>query len=379
MITTAVVLAGGKGVRLRPLTLNTPKPLLPVGNKPLLDYMLGMLVAQGFERILVAVNYLGWKILKHLLEKWSDRGIEIIAPQVNPQDTADAVRRLREFINEDFIVTMGDVLTNMNLREFADHHERSGAFATIALVEVSSLRDFGAVLLDKEGRVVHFIEKPRFDETYIVSIAYCNPARLSALHRNLANSGFYAFRYEVLDILEENPQLMDFGKHVFPWLLENGYDVRGWASPAYWIDVGRPATYLMANLDLLAGLAEPLRPYGREHGGVWIGEGVEVAPDARLVPPVALGDDARVGSGARLGPFAVVGHESGVRENAVVEYSVVLNGVEVGEAARVTSSIVGEGARILPHCSVEGGLVRDGETVSGDIAAEADLRVLLAR
>ena len=379
MITTAVVLAGGKGVRLRPLTLNTPKPLLPVGNRPLLDYMLGMLVSQGFERILVAVNYLGWKILKHLLEKWSDKGVEVIAPRVNPQDTADAVRRLREFIDGDFIVTMGDVLTNMDLREFANYHEESGAFATIALVEVSSLRDFGAVLLDKEGRVLHFIEKPRFDESYIVSIAYCDPGRLSALHRNLANSGFYAFRYEVLDVLEENPYLMDFGKHVFPWLLENGYDVRGWESSAYWIDVGRPATYLMANFDLLSGLAEPLRPYGTERDGVWLGEGVEVAPGARLVPPVALGDGVKVGSGARLGPFAVVGHGSVIRENAAVEHSVVLSRVEVGETARVTSSIIGEGARILPRCNVEGALVRDGETVGSDVVAEAELKVVLAR
>uniref|UniRef100_A0A7J3X8S1 NDP-sugar synthase n=2 Tax=Thermofilum pendens TaxID=2269 RepID=A0A7J3X8S1_THEPE len=379
MISTAVVLAGGKGVRLRPLTLNTPKPLLPVGNTPLLDHMLGMLAMHGFERVLVAVNYLGWKILRHLLEKWSDRGVEVIAPQVNPQDTADAVRRLRDFIDGDFVVTMGDVLTNMNLREFADYHERSGAFATIALVEVSSLREFGAVLLDKEGRVVHFIEKPRFDETYIVSVAYCDPARLSALHRNLANSGFYAFRYEVLDVLEENPQLMDFGRHVFPWLLENGYEVRGWESSAYWIDVGRPATYLAANFDLLAGLAEPLRPHGRECDGVWMGENVEVAPGARLVPPVALGDGVRVGSGARLGPFAVVGHGSCVRENATVEYGVVLSGAEVGEGARVAGSIIGENARVLPRCSVEGALIRDGEAVSGDFTAEAELKVLLAR
>jgi len=379
MILTAVVLAGGKGVRLRPLTLNTPKPLLPVGNTPLLDHMLSMLVAHGFERIIVAVNYLGWKILRHLLEKWSDKGVEVLAPKVNPQDTADAVRRLRDFIDGDFIVTMGDVLTNMNLRKFADHHQRSGAFATIALVEVPSLRDFGAVLLDKEGRVLHFIEKPRFDETYIVTVAYCNPARLSALHRNMANSGFYAFRYEVLDLLEENPQLMDFGRHVFPWLLENGYDVRGWESSAYWIDVGRPATYLTANFDLLAGLVEPLHPHGRRRDGVWLGENVEVAPSARLVPPVALGDDVKVGSESRLGPFAVIGHGSRVRDGATVEYSVMLSGAEVGEGARVLSSIIGGGVQIRPRCTVESMVIKDGEIISNDVIAEAELGALLAR
>lgn len=373
MIKSAVVLAGGKGVRLRPLTLSTPKPLLPVGNIPMLDHILGSLARFGFERVIVAVNYLGWMILAHLLRRWSESGLEVIAPAVKPEDTADAVRRLRNFIDDDFLVVMGDVVTNMNLREFADSHEAWGGVASVALVEVPSVKDFGAVVVDKAGRILHFIEKPRYDEVYLVSLAYCDPMRLHAPHRNLANSGFYAFRYEILDILDDNPSLMDFGKHVFPWLLENGYSVRGWeASDAYWIDVGRHTTYLLANFDLLAGSASPLRPYGIEQNGIWIGEDVRISDGAKLIPPSALGDGTEVSEGARVGPYAVLGHCAKVGKGAQVSYSVVMDGVSLGEGVTVYQSILGRNVSVHPSCTVERAVAGDGEVISSRVEASLE-------
>ena len=370
MIKTAVVLAGGKGVRLRPLTLRTPKPLLPVGNIPMLDHIIGSLARAGFERIVVAVNYLGWRILEHLLRRWAESSLEVIAPLVEPLDTADAVRKLRSFIDGDFLVVMGDVVTNMDLRGFADFHERWGGIASVALVDVPSLRDFGAVVLDKEGRVVHFVEKPRYDEVYIVSLAYCDPSRVGLLHKNLANSGFYAFSYSILDVLDDNPHLMDFGRHVFPWLIESGYEVRGWeAVDAYWIDVGRPQAYLLANFDLLAGAASPLQPYGENYRGVWYGNGVRVGSEATVIPPSALGDGVEVESGAVVGPYAVVGHGARIGRGSRVSYSVLGDDSVLEEGAVVRQCAVGRGVHVAPGCTLERAVVGDGERVSGAIEA----------
>lgn len=373
MIKDAVVLAGGKGVRLIPLTLSTPKPLLPVGNVPMLDHIISSLARHGFERIIVAVKHLGWKILSHLLKRWSGSGLEIIAPAIQPEDTADAVRKLRDYIEEDFLVVMGDVITNMNLREFAEAHEGWRGIASVALVEVSSLKEFGAVVVDKVGRVLHFIEKPRHEEIYVVSLAYCDPVRLHVPHRNLANSGFYAFRYDLLDILDDNPSLMDFGKHVFPWLLENGYEVRGWeATDAYWIDVGRHSTYLLANFDLLAGSASPLRPYGVEHNGIWLGENVNISEGVSLVPPLALGDDVEAHKGAVIGPYAVLGHGVKVGKNSHISYSVLLEGVNVDEGALVHQCILGKNVYVSSDCALERAVIGDEEVINGGVKASLE-------
>lgn len=388
MIKTAVVLAGGKGVRLRPLTLTTPKPLLPVGNVPILDHILSLLYRHGFEKVIVAVNYLGEKIVNHLVARWMDKGLEIVAPPLNPADTADAVRKCASYIDEDFLVTMGDVVTNMDLRSFAYFHESSGSIASIALIEVQSLRDFGAVLLDGNGAVLHFLEKPGVQEMYVASLAFAftGTSRKVNLFANLANSGFYAFRYDILDVLRENPHLMDFGKNVFPWLLENNYRVKGWlAEETYWIDVGRPESYLTANFDLLAGHASPLRPYGRFVDGVYVGEGVEVSPGARIIPPVALGDNVRISQNAEVGPYAVIGSDTHIGVEAHVSYSVLMGEDTVERGAHVRYSVlaksikVGEGAVVRENSVLgEGVVVKEGSIVGPGTRIGGGIEVMVA-
>jgi mannose-1-phosphate guanylyltransferase len=369
MIRTAVVLAGGKGTRLRPLTLTIPKPLLPIGNLPLIDHTLTLLYLHGFRKIVVAVNYLREKIINHLVSKWIDKDIEIATPLIYPADTADAVRKLANYIDEDFIVAMGDVVTNMDLRLFANHHEKAGSMASVALIEVSSLRDFGAVLLDQDGYIHHFIEKPGSQEMYVASIAFAMlHSRQAKLFANLANSGFYAFRHEVLDVLEENLHLMDFGKHVFPWLLENGFKVSGWyATETYWIDVGRPASFLRANFDLLDGNVEPLKPYGRLLGVNYFGENVKLEHGATILPPVALGDNVIVGEGAVLGPYAVVGCDTFIGRMAKLQYSVVIGKTNIGERALIENSILAKGILVGDNAVIkENSVIGDGVVVKSN-------------
>lgn len=373
MIRTAVVLAGGKGTRLRPLTLTMPKPLMPVGNVAMLDHIIYLLKVHGFEKILVAVNYLGYMIRSHIMLNADKYGVEIIAPRIQPLDTADAVRKLRNFIDEDFLVVMGDVLTNMNLRAFARYHEEKKGIASIALIEVPRLHDFGAVIMGERGRIVHFIEKPKTSEIYIVSLAYTRvPLGLSKFYSNLANTGFYAFSYDILDVLDENPYLMDWGRHVFPWLLENDYAVYGWdAGSAYWADIGRPRSYLNANFDLLSGEIEPLRPYGERRENIWIGKNVVLEEGVNLIGPCAIGDGVVVERGAVIGPYTILGHNVYVGEGSRVERSLVMDNSRIEGVVNITYSILAKKILVRKNAVIKGfSVLGEGVTVESGVVVK---------
>ncbi len=386
MLSTAVVLAGGKGTRLRPLTLTMPKPLVPIGNVPILDHILTLLRINGLKKVVIAVNYLGEMIRRHIIEKYDSYGMEIIIPRITPLDTADAVRKCRDFIDGDFLVVMGDVLTNMNLREFAEFHEKKGGIATIALIEVQSLLDFGAVIMGSENKIMHFIEKPSTPEIYLVSLAYTRiPGNLTKLYSNLANTGFYALSYRILDILDENPYLMDWGRHVFPWLLENNYTIYGWdAGDTYWADVGRPRNYLTANFDLLEGKVKPLMPKGNNTmPGVYIGNNVEISTRASIRPPVALGDNVKIGENSSIGPYTVLGDNVSVGSNATVERSVIMNNTKIEDNVKVTYSVLAKNILVMQNAVIkgfsvigEGVVVKSNHTVQPNTVLEPELRLV---
>ena len=367
---TAVVLAGGKGTRLRPLTYTVPKPLIPVCNVPLLDMILKLIFRSGFKRVIVVVKYLGDQIRKHLEEVNDKLGIDLIVPNIDPLDTADAVRKCRNYIDGDFLVTMGDVLTNMDLDSFAKFHERRGGIASVALKAVENPLEYGVVLLGHDERIELFMEKPRSIELYVVGLAY-SKVRPRMFYANLVNTGFYALSYEILDILDDNPYLMDWGRHVFPYLLENGYDVYGWnIGDAYWRDIGRLQSYLQANFDLMEGLVPPFKPPGFYSRGVWVAGDADIER-ATILPPVVIGDGVVAEEGAVIGPYAVLGNGVLVASNAQVIESVVWDDSFVGSGAKVEESVlarsvvVGEGARVLRHSAV-------GEGVQVPCRAELD-------
>lgn len=366
MINTAVVLAGGKGTRLRPLTLTMPKPLVPVGNTPILDHILKLLQIHDFEKVIIAVNYLGEMIRSHILTNIDKYDMEILVPRIRPLDTADAVRKLRKFIDNDFLVVMGDVLTNMNLRQFAEYHEKKGGMATIALIEVPSLLDFGAIIMGENGKIIHFIEKPNTPEIYIVSLAYTRiPRGLSKFYSNLANTGFYALSYKILDILDDNPYLMDWGRHVFPWLLENEYEIYGWdAGEAYWADVGRPFNYLNTNFDLLSGEIRPLKPYGEEKDGIWLGKNIEIGENVVIHPPCALGDNVIIEKNTTIGPYSVIGSNVYVGEGSNIERSIVMDNTRIESFVNVTYSILAKNILVRKNAIIKGfSVIGEGVTV----------------
>ncbi|MEM1522251.1 MAG: NDP-sugar synthase [Thermofilaceae archaeon] len=355
---TAVILAGGKGTRLRPFTYHRPKPLMPVANKAVIDYILDIIeFSDVVDRVYVSLDYLGHMIAEHI--RGEPRSVEVIPLVYSSIDTADSVRKLRHLLDDDFIVLMGDIITNCDLAAFWRFHKEKKGVASVVLKGVDNPCHYGLAFLSRNDKIELFMEKPRGYDLYLASLAVGPRARYT--YTNLANAGIYAFSYSILDILDDNPHLLDFGRHVFPYLVEEGYPVYGWVSePCYWIDVGTPPTYFQANVDLLDGLASPLRPAGVYSRGIWFSNPKSVEGVVR--PPVVIGSEVRIERGSVVGPYAVLGNWAVVEEGAVIERSIIMDGAKVGYGARIYESIVGSrvevGSETLLHKSIIEDLTR---------------------
>lgn len=376
LIKTAVVLAGGRGTRLRPLTYVVPKPLIPVGNIPLLAHIIRLLSLHGVEKVIVVVNYLGEEIVDYVSSRKWGASVEICDEK--PADTADAVRKCCRMIpsDEDFFVVMGDVLTNIDLTGLAKFHLEREADVTISLKTVDNPLEYGLVLLDKDDKIELFLEKPLSLEIYLMMLAYYK-RKTRSHYANYVNTGFYVLSPRVLHILKEEPYLMDFGRHVFPYLLENGYRVFGWdMGSSYWRDLGRPKMYLEANKDFLERRVEPLQPKGelKDPAGIWVAGELELEPEAIIIPPVAIGSNVRVGGKAVVGPYVSIGDGCIISPEARIRNSVIWSDVKVGPKTVIDGSIlasdvvVGAGARLGPDTVIgHGSVIKDGTTLTSKV------------
>lgn len=232
----AVILAGGKGTRLRPLTLSRPKPMLPVGDLPLLEHVVHLLRRHGYSKIGVTLQYMPWAVQTHFGDGrgW---GVSLTyAVETEPRGTAGSVKVLEDRLNDTFTVISGDALTDFDLGELGAFHRASGALVTMALARVDDPSQYGVVELDGRGRVVRFLEKPAPGEAF----------------SNLVNTGIYVLDRRVLAAVPAGVPF-DFSRELFPLLLARGEKVFGCALPGYWRDIGTPDSYRQANADVAAG------------------------------------------------------------------------------------------------------------------------------
>ena len=380
-IAQAIVLAGGAGARLMPLTASKPKPLVPIANRPILDYAIDLLLNSGVEEAILVVKYLGDRIKEHI-KKNPKEGIDIKMPDVRPLDTADAVRKVSTYIQDDFVITMADILTNINLREFMQFHIEKEGIASITLEPVDTPLEYGVIILDSSNRIKHFLEKPQPAELYVSSIGF-SEREVAYLHSNLINTGMYAFSQEILDILDQQPSLMDFGKHVFPFLIEKTFEIYGYVAEYYWLDIGNPKIYLKANWDVLRGECQPysgnvFSSYSQlETGDVWVGEGVNISPSAHISPPVLFGDNVEIEDSAKIGPFTVIGDDCVIERNTVIENSVLWERVIVEEEAKVTEAIICNDSVIGERAKLDSfSIIGDHSKIGKEIHIETNMKIL---
>jgi len=343
----AVILVGGQGTRLRPLTVNRPKPLLPVGNVPFLTHVFGHLRRHGIDEIILAVQYLPDRF-RQFYGDGSAYGVRLtVADEPEPMGTAGAVKNVEQYLDPDetFLAFNGDVLTDLDITDMLRYHKERGAALTISLTPVEDTSSYGVVDMNANGRISRFIEKPKREDA---------PS-------NLINAGIYILEPEALAMMPAAQHYMfEFG--LFPTLLERGRPMYGYNPPAqtYWMDIGKPERYLDANSDLLNGKVAGLawQPVGSQYReGVWADEGCDISPEAHFSGAVILGRRCRIAAGARIVGPVVMGDNCSIGREANVTEAVLWEGANVGEGATLHRCIIGENASIAPRASISGGAV----------------------
>lgn len=352
----AVVLVGGEGTRLRPLTLSTPKQMLPIVGQPMLERVLGHLATHGIDEAVLSLGYLP-DAFRRAYPDGTAAGVRLsYAIEPEPLDTAGAVRFAADHagVDETFVVVNGDVLTDMDLSALVAFHRDRGAEGTIALHPVEDPSSFGVVPTDGDGRVTAFVEKPPRDEA----------------PTNLINAGTYVLEPSFLARVPAGRRV-SIERETFPAVVRDG-GLFARADDAYWLDTGTPADYLQAHRDLVEGRrgTPPAPGARRRDDGLWVTGSPQV--DGAVVGACFVADGAVVAEGARI-ERSVLGADSVVEAGATVSGSVLLAGARVAAGSTVSGSVLGPGATVGMRCEVrpisvlgEGAVVASGTTVDGE-------------
>jgi len=344
-------MAGGEGTRLRPLTSNIPKPMMPVANKPMMEHIVRLLRQHGFTEIVVTLAFLPQAIRTYFGDG-SEFGVRMrYATEETPLGTAGSVRNAMDELDERFLVISGDVLTDIDLTALVEYHEHTKAMATIGLRRVEDPVEFGIVITREDGTVERFLEKPTWGQVFSDTI----------------NTGIYVLEPGVFDFIADGKPV-DFSSDVFPALLDAGHPVYGKVLEGYWEDVGTLDAYSRAHFDVLDHKVA-IEVEGFEMGdGVWMGEGAEIDPAARVDGPAIIGDYCRVEAGAELRPYTVLGANVLVGPDCFVERSVVHDNTYLGPAVRLRGTVVGRSGDLRRGARCEEGVVLGDQCFVGEHA-----------
>ncbi len=336
----AVILVGGEGTRLRPLTVNAPKPMIPVLNRPFLEHVLDYLRRYGINDVILSMGYRSEVITNHFGDG-RDFGVNLLyVHEETPLGTAGAVKNAEQHLDGTCFVFNGDILTSLDLGAMLEFHRQKKSMVTISLVPVEDPTAYGLVELDDDRRVQRFIEKPTWDR----------------VTTNLVNAGTYIVEPEVFRYVP--PKLYYMFEHgLFPVLLQTGDPMYGYPSNCYWIDIGTPQKYLGLHRDLLTGRAETVMPGKRLKEGVWVDAECDIDPTAHLVSPVVLGKGVAIGPHSTITGPVVMGDGCRVGRDSVVEDAVIWRETRVGNSVTMKTCVVGEGSQIDEHCWITGGAI----------------------
>ncbi len=343
-------MAGGEGTRLRPLTYNQPKPMIPMANRALMEHAVALLKRHGFTDVVVTVGFQA-NAIQNYFGSGAEFGVRMVySSEEAPLGTAGSVRNAMQKVNEPFIVISGDVLTDVDLSAIVDFHAEKGAVATMALLSVPNPLEFGIVITREDATIERFLEKPSWGQVFSDTI----------------NAGIYVFQPEIFDFI--GPGEVDFSSDVFPRLAADRHLLYGCVTDGYWEDIGTLEAYARAHQDILDGRVTvelhgfPLR------NGIWLGEGAEVDPRADIKGPAIIGDYCKVESGATLGEYTVLGRNVRVAADAYLERVVVHDNSYLGPGVRLRGCTIGRRSDLRRGARVEEGVVVGDECFIGEHA-----------
>jgi mannose-1-phosphate guanylyltransferase len=352
----AVILVGGEGTRLRPLTSTVPKPVVPLVDRPFMAFMLEWLQGHGVTDVVLLMGYLSTAV-RNVLGDGSQWGLTIkYVEEPDPRGTAGALKYAESLLAERFIMLNGDVLTDMDLTAQLAQHERTNANGTLALVPVDDPTAYGLVRTEADGAVKGFVEKPAADQ----------------IDTNLISAGAYVLERSVVDLIPAGRNV-SIEREIWPQLVGDG--LYGFAHrDAYWMDIGTPDRYLQGTFDIIEG---SVRTQVMDRlGDTYLSVASDTESKGRIVPPAVVERGCRIGTGAHVGSLVVLGDGVSVGDRAVIERSVVMQGAQIGADCVLRDCIVAAGARVGARTHITGGSVLgEGVTIGADNVLAEGVRI----
>jgi mannose-1-phosphate guanylyltransferase / phosphomannomutase len=358
----AIIMAGGQGTRLRPLTSNQPKPMIRIANLPCMEHIVNLCAHHGFTDIGVTLQFMPEEIQDYFGDG-SDWGVNIrYSIEDAPAGTAGSVKMAEEQLglqDEPLLIISGDALTDADLTEVVRFHEEKDTEVTMVLKSVENPLDFGIVITEEDGAISRFLEKPAWGQVFSDTV----------------NTGIYLLEASVMDeIPDPEKGEYDFSKDLFPKLLDQGRPLYGFVTDGYWEDIGTLEQYASAQRDILDGKVKGVRPPGtRLRENIYVGRRAQV-DDEELEGPVVIGDNVRIYEGAKVSAYTVIGNNAVIAAGATVERSIVAEGTYVGEGAELVDTLVGRSSYIQPRARIlersalgDDVIVGEGATISPEV------------
>ncbi|HZB94926.1 MAG TPA: mannose-1-phosphate guanyltransferase [Herpetosiphonaceae bacterium] len=355
----AVVMAGGEGSRLRPLTINRPKPMVPLADRSVMWHIIELLKLHGITDLVVTIQYLA-NVIQDQFGDGSAYGVHIdYSVEETPLGTAGSVKHAEHLLQEPFLVISGDALTDIDLSALISFHAAKGGVATLTLKHVPNPLDYGVIITDANGQITQFLEKPSWGE----------------LFSDMVNTGIYMLEPAVFDFIEKGA-MVDWAKDVFPAMLAQDKALFGYVADGYWTDVGTIQEYMRATADYLSGKVNIPRIGQRIDGDVWVGGEVEIAPDAHLNGPIFLGHGVKIKSGVRIHGPSVVRDYTVVDARALIDQSIIWRNSYIGERVELRGAIVGRQCNIKSRAVVfEGVVIGDQTVVNSSAVIQPEVKI----
>ena len=341
----AIIMAGGDGSRLRPLTCTMPKPMVPVLDVPVMEYAIRLLRLHGIRQIAVTLRYLP-DVIRDFFGDGSRFGVSLTYfTETAALGTAGGVKQAQDFLDDTFIVLSGDGLTDCDLTAAIGFHKQSRAQATVVTVRTEDPREYGLVCTDARGRITRFCEKPDWSEVVCDRI----------------NTGAYVLEPSVLELIPAGA-FCDFSRHVFPAMLAKGLPLFAWDAQCYWCDIGDPAALIRANHDALHGRFSLV---SMPESGILRHPSARIGDRAHIEAPAYIGENVHIAAGASIGPGCIIGCGAQIAAGASVRRSVLAPECRIGENAQLRSCFIAEKARIQPDAQLYENAVAGANCVIG--------------
>ena len=326
----AVLMAGGSGTRLRPLTCDLPKPMVPILNRPIAEHIINLLKRHGIHEVIATLHYLP-DVLRDYFQDGSDFGVQMTyaIEEDQPLGTAGCVKNITELLDETFLVISGDSITDFDLTAAIEFHRQKQSKATLILTRVPNPIEFGVVITDTEGRINRFLEKPSTSEIFSDTV----------------NTGTYILEPEVLDYLPEHTEC-DFSKDLFPLLLAKNEPIYGYIADGYWCDVGHLDAYREAQYDGLERKVKLKVSYPEISPGLWIGQNTYIDPTAKIETPAVIGNNCRIGARVQIEDGTVIGDNVTIGADANLKRPIIWNGAIIGDEAHLSACVIARGTRV---------------------------------